>query len=241
MVSKPDAPARFTRHCKICGQTKSGMVPGALIRPAILAEIQKSRPDFNFNDDICVNDLNRFRFQHVQSLMASERGELTALDNDVLQSLHQHELLTSNIEADFASKLTFGENLADKIADFGGSWKFIIIFAGILSAWIAINSLVFLFKPFDPFPYILLNLVLSCLAALQAPVIMMSQNRQEAKDRLRSENDYRVNLKAELEIRHLHEKIDHLLSRQWERLVDIQQVQLDLMSEIVTIRSKKGS
>ncbi len=217
------------------------MVPGALIRPAILAEIQKSRPDFNFNDDICVNDLNRFRFQHVQSLMASERGELTALDNDVLQSLHQHELLTSNIEADFASKLTFGENLADKIADFGGSWKFIIIFAGILSAWIAINSLVFLFKPFDPFPYILLNLVLSCLAALQAPVIMMSQNRQEAKDRLRSENDYRVNLKAELEIRHLHEKIDHLLSRQWERLVDIQQVQLDLMSEIVTIRSKKGS
>lgn len=241
MVSKSATPARHPALCKICGQTKPGMVPGALIRPVIMSEIRKSRPDFTVDDHICIDDLNHFRFNYVQSLMASERGELTTLDRDVLQSLHEHELLTSDIETEFASKVTFGEALSDKIADFGGSWRFIIIFVGIMIAWITINSIVLLFKPFDPYPFILLNLMLSCLAALQAPVIMMSQNRQEAKDRLRSQNDYRVNLKAELEIRHLHEKIDHLLSRQWERLVEIQQVQIELMSELVTFRTKKGS
>ena len=101
------------------------------------------------------------------------------------------------------------------------------------------NSALIFWKPFDPYPFILLNLILSSLAALQAPVIMMSQNRQEAKDRLRSENDYRVNLKAELEIRHLHEKIDHLLSRQWERLVEIQQIQLELMSESPAFKDRR--
>ena len=100
------------------------------------------------------------------------------------------------------------------------------------------NSFLLLKKPFDPYPFILLNLVLSCLAAMQAPVIMMSQNRQEDKDRLRSQHDYQVNLKAELEIRHLHDKIDHLLSRQWERLVEIQQVQIDLLSELTHLRGK---
>lgn len=224
--------------CKICGLGKPNMVPGALIRPTILTEIQKSRPDFIVDDSICVNDLNHFRFQYVQSLMASEKGELTALDKEVLESLHQQELLTSNIEAEFASKATFGEALADRVATFGGSWKFIIIFGAILTVWIGINSFVLLWKPFDPYPFILLNLVLSSLAALQAPVIMMSQNRQEVKDRLRSENDYRVNLKAELEIRQLHEKIDHLLSRQWERLVEIQQVQLELMGELAAFKSR---
>ena len=114
-----------------------------------------------------------------------------------------------------------GEALADRIATFGGSWKFIIVFGSVLGTWIVINALVLRAKPFDPYPFILLNLILSCLAAIQAPVIMMSQNRQEAKDRLRSEHDYRINLKAELEIRHLHEKLDHLLSHQWERLAEI--------------------
>jgi uncharacterized membrane protein len=98
--------------------------------------------------------------------------------------------------------------------------------------WVLVNSVILLVRPFDPFPFILLNLILSCLAAIQAPVIMMSQNRQEAKDRLRSQHDYQVNLKAELEIRHLHDKIDHLLSHQWERLAQIQEVQLDVLSEL---------
>jgi uncharacterized membrane protein len=163
---------------------------------------------------------------------------LSTLDREVLESLKQHETLTSNVEAEFEQESTVGERLSDKMASFGGSWTFLIIFGGILLVWITLNSIALLAKPFDPYPYILLNLVLSCLAAIQAPVIMMSQNRQEAKDRLRSQHDYQVNLKAELEIRHLHEKIDHLLSRQWERLVEIQQIQIDLMSEISRIREK---
>jgi len=126
---------------------------------------------------------------------------------------------------------TLGERLSDHLASFGGSWTFIIFFFVVLVAWMAFNVVLVEQERFDPYPFILLNLVLSCLAALQAPIIMMSQKRQEAKDRLRSENDYRVNLKAELEIRHLHEKIDHILTGQWERLAEIQQIQLELMQD----------
>jgi len=127
--------------------------------------------------------------------------------------------------------------LADRLADYAGSWRFIGIFFAVLLLWIAINSVVLIWKPFDPYPFILLNLILSCLAAIQAPVIIMSQNRQEAKDRLRAEQDYRVNLKAEVEIRHLHEKIDHLLINQWQRLLEIQEVQTELMEEVARKRS----
>jgi uncharacterized membrane protein len=117
------------------------------------------------------------------------------------------------------------------MAEFGGSWRFISLFIAVMVIWIIINTIALLSKPFDPFPYILLNLVLSCLAAIQAPIIMMSQNRQEAKDRLRAEFDYRVNLKAELEIRQLHDKIDHLLEHQWQRLLEIQEIQMELLEE----------
>jgi uncharacterized membrane protein len=223
--------------CQICNQAKAAMVPATLIRPVIVAEIQKSFPDFSVEGYICADDLNRFRFQYIQGLLASEKGEVTALDREVLESLHEHELLSSNINVEFEQKQTFGEDLADKIATFGGSWRFIILFGIVLAVWIGINSAALLWKAFDPYPFILLNLILSCLAAIQAPVIMMSQNRQEAKDRLRSENDYQINLKAELEIRHLHEKIDHLLSRQWERLVEIQQIQMELMTEVLDRRT----
>jgi uncharacterized membrane protein len=176
--------------------------------------------------------------KYIQNLLESEKGELTALDHEVLESLQRHETLSSNVDAEFEKELSLGEKMADGLATFGGSWTFLVIFASILIVWIAVNSFLLLKKPFDPYPFILLNLVLSCLAAIQAPVIMMSQNRQEAKDRLRSQNDYQVNLKAELEIRHLNEKIDHLLSHQWERLVEIQQIQIDLLSEIAHLRNK---
>jgi uncharacterized membrane protein len=140
--------------------------------------------------------------------------------------------LSKNINIEFDQQLTFGERLADKMAEYAGSWGFVIGFFGVLLVWIAINSVVLILKPFDPYPFILLNLVLSCLAAIQAPIIIMSQNRQEAKDRLRSEHDYSVNLKAELEIRNLHEKIDHLLMKQWQRLLEIQEIQMELMEEL---------
>jgi uncharacterized membrane protein len=228
------------RVCNICGKTKarSMMMPAELIRSALAEQIKTSYPDWKPEGYICLSDLNRFRMKYIQNVLESEKGELTALDHEVLESLRRHETLSSNVDAEFDKDLALGEKMADGLATFGGSWTFLIIFAAILFIWIAINSFLLLKKPFDPYPFILLNLVLSCLAAIQAPVIMMSQNRQEAKDRLRSQNDYQVNLKAELEIRHLNEKIDHLLSHQWERLVEIQQIQIDLLSEIAHLRNK---
>jgi len=148
----------------------------------------------------------------------------------VAESLATHAMLAENTEAEYEEKRTFGEWLADGLATFGGSWTFILAFGSAMAVWIAIN-MAEADRAFDAYPFILLNLVLSCLAAIQAPVIMMSQKRQEAKDRLRSHNDYKVNLKAELEMRSLHEKMDHHLNRQRQRLLDIQQLQLDIMQE----------
>ena len=227
--------------CNICGKTKarSMLMPAALVRSAVVEQIQAAHPDWKSEGYICLSDLNGFRMQYIQNLLESEKGELTNLDHEVLESLQRHETLSSNVDAEFEEDLTLGGKMADKLASFGGSWPFIIIFASILLIWVGLNSFLLLKKPFDPYPFILLNLVLSCLAAVQAPVIMMSQNRQEAKDRLRSQHDYQVNLKAELEIRHLHDKIDHLLSHQWERLVEIQQIQIDLLSELTRSRGKQ--
>ena len=223
------------RHnCAVCGKEfpKNELVSGALVRNTVADVIRKNHPQWSSDKFICREDLARYRSEYVRFLLESEKGELTSLEEEVLESLRQHELLTTDADATFEQKWTFGERLADRIASFGGSWTFLIYFGIFLILWIAINSAVLWLRPIDPFPFILLNLLLSCVAAIQAPVIMMSQNRQEAKDRLRAQHDYQVNLKAELEIRQLHEKIDHLLSRQWERLVEIQQIQLELLSEI---------
>jgi uncharacterized membrane protein len=181
---------------------------------------------------ICFDDLGEFRKDYVKDVLQEEIGELSALDHEVIESLQQHEILSSDISKQFEKKLTFGERLSDHIAEFGGSWKFLITFGAVLLIWIAVNGVILVTHAFDPYPFILLNLILSCLAAVQAPIIMMSQNRAEARDRLRAENDYKVNLKAELEIRHLHEKIDHLLRRQYNRLFEIQQIQIELLEEI---------
>ena len=203
-----------------------------LVRPTVVEVIEKNFPGWTADGFICAKDLNRFRSQYVYSLVEAERGELSTLEKEVLESIAHHDILSTQIEQEYEAQLTFGQRLSDKLAKFGGSWTFIVSFILILSIWVTVNSAILLDKSFDPYPYILLNLILSCLAALQAPVIMMSQKRLEEKDRARSLHDYQVNLKAELEIRHLHEKIDHLLSKQWERLVNIQEVQLELLSEI---------
>jgi uncharacterized membrane protein len=223
-----------TYQCQVCGLTKnkSEIIPAAVIRPAIFSLIKQTHADLSDTGYICLADLNIFRNKYIQQMMEEEKGELTELENSVVQSLKDHEILTRNVDAEYEEKLKLGDRLSDKLASYGGSWRFLITFATILTIWIIINSVVLLLRPFDPFPFILLNLVLSCLAAIQAPVIMMSQNRQEAKDRARSEHDYQINLKAELEIRNLHQKIDHLLTHQWERLMQIQQVQLEMMEEL---------
>ncbi|GIX00972.1 MAG: hypothetical protein KatS3mg111_4304 [Pirellulaceae bacterium] len=221
-------------HCAICKKELpiTDVTPARFVRPAVVSLIEASAPDWNAESFICHDDLNQFRSQYVQDVLTEEKGELTALEQEVVESLRQHDILAENVNNTLDQESTFGERVADRVATFGGSWTFILLFGGVLLVWIVINSLTLLGKPFDPFPFILLNLVLSCLAAVQAPVIMMSQNRQEAKDRLRAENDYRVNLKAELEIRHLHSKLDLLLTHQWHRLLEIQQVQTDLLEEL---------
>jgi uncharacterized membrane protein len=221
-------------QCQVCKKTKSKneVVPAAVIRPALTSLIKQEVPEFDETGYICSDDLSVYRNKYIQVLLEDEKGELTQIENRVVQSLQDHEILSRNIDLEYEEKLSVGDQLADKLAAYGGSWKFIIAFAVILVIWVIINSVVLLLKPFDPYPFILLNLVLSCLAAIQAPVIMMSQNRQEAKDRARSQHDYQINLKAELEIRNLHQKIDHLLTHQWERLVQIQQLQLEMMEEL---------
>jgi uncharacterized membrane protein len=231
MVRKPQQ----TVVCQICNQPKhlNEVLPVELIRPAIAEVIRKAHPEWPPGGYICLGDLNRYRTQYVQEVLEQEGGELSELEQQVVESLHEQELLSTDINAQFDRELTLGQRVADTVAEFGGSWRFISMFALVLLLWILANSAVLLWRPFDPYPFILLNLVLSCLAAIQAPVIMMSQNRQEAKDRLQAENDYRVNLKAELEIRHLNAKMDLLLTHQWQRLLEIQQIQMDLMEEFL--------
>jgi uncharacterized membrane protein len=219
--------------CQVCGKEKrwSDVVPALLVRDSILGTIRKSFADWSTSGYICVADLHRFRAEHVKKVLEDEKGEVADLEQQVLQSIKDHELFASNMNQEYDATLTFGELMADRIAEFGGSWGFILVFGVVIASWIGINSAALFSKPFDPYPFILLNLLLSCLAAIQAPVIMMSQNRQEARDRLRAEHDYQINLKAELEVRNLHEKMDHLVHRQWEKLMEIQQIQMDLMEE----------
>jgi uncharacterized membrane protein len=220
--------------CAICGKEfpMRDLVAGGALRPQIADQVRAAHPGWTTADRICRADIGKFRMAYVQSILQCEKGELSGLEREVLESIHNHDLISENVAIGVDKERTLGERVADRVATFGGSWSFLISFGAFLFLWILVNSLVLLWRPIDPYPYILLNLMLSCVAAIQAPIIMMSQNRQEAKDRLRSEHDYKVNLKAELEIRHLHEKIDHLLSHQWERLVQIQEIQLELLTEI---------
>jgi uncharacterized membrane protein len=218
--------------CQICGREfgPDNLIPLEIIRPGVAALIEKAHPAaVEERTLICEDDLNRYRRLYTQSLIEEEKGEITALEEEVLRSLHESDLLASNLNEQFGHR-SFSEMLSDKMADFGGSWGFILSFIAVLVIWIAIN--VVIKTPFDPFPFILLNLVLSCIAAIQAPIIMMSQNRQEHRDRLRAEEDYKVNLKAELEIRALIAKIDQLRQHQWRRLLELQHIQLDLMNEL---------
>lgn len=186
-------------------------------------------PNLQLDGYISKDLVSKIRLEQIKKELAQEKGELNQLEREVFTSLEQAELLSRDLSKEETEQLNFAQRMADSVASFGGSWTFIITFMVLLSSWIVLNAL--LHKPIDPFPFILLNLVLSCIAALQAPIIMMSQNRQETKDRQRSQHDYQINLKAEIEIRQLHEKIDHLLIHFGQRLLDIQDAQLDLLDK----------
>jgi uncharacterized membrane protein len=229
----PEKPRKRMRaRCRICSKDARDAVRFDAVRPEIASLIAADHPDLKPGDSVCERHVSDYRTRYVANLLERERGELSELEKQVVESLAREETVSRDVEVAWEHERTIGERVADAVADFGGSWTFIGIFFAVLVVWMAFNIWAVARAVFDPFPFILLNLVLSCLAAIQAPIIMMSQNRQESKDRLRSENDYRVNLKAELEIRNLHEKIDHLINRQWERLAEIQQIQLELMQDM---------
>lgn len=220
--------------CQVCGQVKAldEVWPGELVREGVEKTIRKECPAWSSQGYICLQDLNRFRGKYVEDVLKEGVGEIETLQTGLLERLKEHELLSRNINVAFEEDLTFWERLSDKVAAWGGSWTFILSFLFFTCFWFAVNSYIWIVRPFDPYPFIFLNLVFSMMSAVQAPIILMSQNRQDAKDRVRSEYDYRVNLKAELEVRHLNEKMDLLLTRQWRRLLEIQQIQLTVMEEL---------
>lgn len=217
----------------------SQKISGGSIRKSILALIQQEHPDFGEKSVIATDELNVYREKYIGDYLVQQIGELTELEKTVLKSINDKTTLTDKIDSDDLQDFTFGQRVADKVASFGGSWRFIIIFGVFLFIWISGNIVWLANKGFDPYPFILLNLILSCIAALQAPVIMMSQNRQEEKDRERAKKDYMINLKSELEIRTLHEKIDHLIIHQQIELLEIQKVQIEMMNDILARIDKK--
>lgn len=214
-------------------------VKGEDLREGIFNLIRKKNALFSKDDFISISELNQYRRLYLTSLIVEERGELEIIDLDVMDAIKNNSILSENIQEEIEADLTPGERLADKVASFGGSWTFIVVFFSFILIWILINIWFLSTKSFDPYPFILLNLLLSCLAAIQAPIIMMSQNRQEQKDRVRSEHDYKINLKAELEIKLLSEKIDHLLVNQNKKLLEIQEVQTDYLEDLMNVLQKK--
>ena len=228
----------MTVKCQICGKDLplSEAVPVDLIRDSLIPTLKQACPNLDPAGYVGMDELNKARIKHAQEMTKDESAELGDLKLQVANSLLQQETITRNSEKEFDAKATHGERIADKVAAFGGSWTFISIFAVVLILWMGGNTAVIMSKPFDPYPYIFLNLVLSCLAAIQAPVIMMSQNRSEARDRMRGENDYKTNLKAEIEIQMINEKIDKLINDQWKHLLEIQQMQMEMIEELAKSR-----
>lgn len=213
----------FPEHDRVSGRT---------IRTSILNLILEDFPDFDVNDSISVQELNVYREKYISKFLQTEISQLSKLEKDVVRSLGDDTSFVAKVEEEVDIR-NYGQIVADKVAAFGGSWTFIIAFFVFISIWIGSNVIIFTNKEFDPYPFILLNLILSCVAALQASVIMMSQNRQEEKDRERAKKDYMINLKSELEIRMLDDKIDHLVMHQQQELIEIQKVQIEMMNDIL--------
>jgi len=211
----------------------SEKVKGKNIRRSLFDFIHSEHPTFHDESVLSIQELNLYREKFIADTLKNEIGQLSELERKVLKSMEDETILTEKLDAEDSNTLTTGQRIADRVAGFGGSWTFILFFGCFLLLWIGSNVFILANRAFDPFPFILLNLILSCIAALQAPVIMMSQNRQEEKDRARSKKDYMINLKSELEIRYLHEKIDHLIMHQQQELLEIQRNQIEMMNDIM--------
>ena len=230
--------------CDVSGRqvSRSSLVPLRDVQPGPAGILLERHGGLSQDSLVDREIVNAARLEFVRRLLEKQVGDLTKLDEEVLESLHRHEVLSERplSEKEERRELSLGDRLADRLAGFGGSWGFILTFGGVMVFWILLNGGLLLARPFDPYPFILLNLVLSCLAALQAPVIMMSQNRLEERDRQRAEGDYKVNLKAELEIRHLHEKMDFLLHQHAAKLMEVQELQVELLRQLSRQRAERG-
>lgn len=212
---------------------KGEEILGKYIRENIFNYIQSKYPNFTQESIISLDELNSFRREYLTMLVSDEKTDIKNLDSKVMNDIEFNEKASEEVEEEDINLLTFGNKLSDKIASFGGSWGFIISFFMFILLWMIINIVFLQKRAYDPYPFILLNLILSCIAAIQAPIIMMSQNRQEVKDRKRSEHDYKINLKAELEIKILSEKMDHLLVHQNKKLLEIQEIQADYLEDLI--------
>lgn len=207
----------------------------------LLSELDKELRDFILTtdkeltpaDSISYSRLLNFRFQFINQQIQKEMSTSKQFDHELKHKIRTEHVQIKNVNDALKTKETFGQKVADGIAKFGGSWTFIILFLLTLLVWIVLNTLPLFFEPFDKYPFILLNLALSCLAAIQAPIILMSQNRQADRDRVEADNDYEVNVKSEVEIHLLHEKIDYLMATKWQHLVELQQVQIELLQELL--------
>lgn len=220
--------------CECCKKTfdLSRLHPITLIRDGVWNLMKAENPDAVRNGYVCLADHQKYKFGYLQEVIREDKGELSDLEKEVVESLKEQEILSENINVSYIESLTFGERIADKVSSFGGSWKFITLFLAFIIGWMFLNTYILLEKQYDAYPYILLNLILSCLAAIQAPIIMMSQNRRADRDRIEAENDYKVNLKSELQIRQMNTKMEHFMNSQWNRLVEIQQLQADLINDL---------
>jgi uncharacterized membrane protein len=218
--------------CSACGRSTPvvDITSYRLLRDAIADELTGNAGHaFAAADPVCRSCVNAAQRAYVTARLTAERGELTALETEIARKAADHAAIAAHIDDLFARKTSRGQRIADAVARVGGSWGFVITFVSILLVWMMFNTWLLAGHAFDPYPYILLNLLLSCVAALQAPVIMMSQNRTSARDRMQADQDFRINLKAELEIASLHEKLDHLLHTRWENLIEIQEEQVELL------------
>lgn len=211
--------------CLICNKEmdEKELIKGYKVRPSVARLIKCDHSEWNDNSYICKDDLDEYRARYLTTLLKSTGKNIHDIEKKVIETITNNDFITTETNSVDVDSISFGEKVADMVAKFGGSWKFIIIFMSILFGWILINVIAIFSRPFDPYPFILLNLILSCLAA-QAPIIMMSQNRQEKKDRKRAEDDYKINLKAELEIKVLVEKLDHLMEDQKEMREKIEEL-----------------
>lgn len=228
-------------HCEMCNKQLAApeLFPLELVPGALLKLIEQDNANLDMQGFICLNDLEHYQLLRSRELLQGDATELNEAEEEVLSNIKSNQITAGNINLKHRKSLTFSQRMADKISDFGGSWEFIGIFCILLFIWISINSWLFLTQPYDPYPYILLNLVLACITALQAPIIMMSQNRQAQKDRLTAENDYKVNLKSELLILQLTAKTDHLMKKQWLRTLESQQIQIESSQSLIMIQQSQ--